>query len=116
MVNTARIAELIREPEKTHGLTEAIEEGAYHHMQSFSQHLVQLVVDDVVELEVAAAAATNRHDFEIAVEQAIRRKRVAEEGKTVAVDFSSLAEDEAEPEPEPQEEPVPGLRLAASDQ
>ena len=43
MVNTARIADLIREPEKTHGITEAIEDGAYHHMQSFSQHLVQLV-------------------------------------------------------------------------
>jgi twitching motility protein PilT len=114
MVNTARIAELIREPEKTHGLTEAIEEGGYHLMQSFSQHLVQLVVDDVVELEVAAAAATNRHDFEIAVDQALRRKRAADEGKTVSVDFSSLAEDEAEPEPE--EEPLPGLRLAASDQ
>ena len=106
MVNTARIADLIRSPEKTHGLTEAIDDGGYHNMQSFSQHLVQLVVDDVVELEVAAAAATNRHDFEIAVEQAIRRKRVAEEAKTV--------EDEAEPEPE--QEPVSELRLAASDQ
>jgi twitching motility protein PilT len=106
MVNTARVAELIRVPEKTHGLAEAIEDGGYHHMQSFSQHLVQLVVEDVVELEVAAAAATNRHDFEIAVEQAIRRKRVAEEAKTV--------EDEAEPEPE--QEPVSELRLAASDQ
>jgi hypothetical protein len=81
-------------------------------MQSFSQHLVQLVTDDVVELDVAAAAATNRHDFEIAVEQALRRKRVAEEGKSVAVDFTSLAEDEAEPEPEPEEAPASGLRLA----
>jgi twitching motility protein PilT len=116
MVNTARIADLIREPEKTHGLNEAIEDGGYHQMQSFSQHLVQLVVDDVVEIEVAAAAATNRHDFEIAVEQAIRRKRVAEDGKNVAVDFTSLAEDEAEPEPEPEPDPVPGLRLATSDQ
>ncbi|MGH3035624.1 MAG: type IV pilus twitching motility protein PilT, partial [Gaiellaceae bacterium] len=44
MVNTARIADLIREPEKTHGMTEAIEEGGYHHMQSFAQHLVELVV------------------------------------------------------------------------
>ena len=116
MVNTARIADLIREPEKTHGMTEAIEEGGYHHMQSFAQHLVELVVDDVVELEVAAAAATNRHDFEIAVEQALRRKRVAEEGKTVAVDFSSLAGEEAPPEAEPEEEPMPGLRLASSEQ
>jgi twitching motility protein PilT len=117
MVVTARIAELIREPEKTHGLTEAIEEGGYHHMQSFAQHLVELVVDDVVELDVAAAAATNRHDFEIAVEQALRRKRVAEEGSTVAVDFASLNDDEAPPEAaEPEEEPMPGLRLASSEQ
>ncbi|HXV58068.1 MAG TPA: PilT/PilU family type 4a pilus ATPase [Gaiellaceae bacterium] len=113
LVNTARIADLIRDPEKTHGITEAIEDGAFHQMQSFSQHLVQLVVDDVVELDVAAAAATNRHDFEIAVDQAIRRKRVADEGKRVAVDFSSLADEEAGPE-EP--EPVPGLRLAVSDE
>jgi twitching motility protein PilT len=120
LVNTARIADLIREPEKTHGITEAIEEGAYHQMQSFSQHLVQLVVDDVVELDVAAAAATNRHDFEIAVEQALRRKQVAAEGRTVAVDFSTLAEDEAEtaepPAPEVEEEPLPGLRLASAEQ
>jgi twitching motility protein PilT len=117
MVNTARIADLIREPEKTHGMTEAIEEGGYHHMQSFAQHLVELVVDDVVELEVAAAAATNRHDFEIAVEQALRRKRVAEEGTTVAVDFTSLADEEAPPEAaEAEDEPMPGLRLASSEQ
>jgi twitching motility protein PilT len=117
MVNTARIADLIREPEKTHGMTEAIEEGGYHHMQSFAQHLVELVVDDVVELEVAAAAATNRHDFEIAVEQALRRKRVADEGTTVAVDFTSLVDEEAPPEAaEPEDEPMPGLRLASSEQ
>ncbi|MGH3058116.1 MAG: type IV pilus twitching motility protein PilT [Gaiellaceae bacterium] len=117
MVVTARIADLIREPEKTHGMTEAIEEGGYHHMQSFAQHLVELVVDDVVELEVAAAAATNRHDFEIAVEQALRRKRVAEEGTTVAVDFTSLAGEEGPPEAaEPEEESMPGLRLASSEQ
>ncbi len=117
MVVTARIADLIREPEKTLGMTEAIEEGGYHHMQSFAQHLVELVVDDVVELEVAAAAATNRHDFEIAVEQALRRKRVAEEGTTVAVDFTSLASEEAPPEAaEPEEESMPGLRLASSEQ
>ena len=34
----------------------------------------------------------------------------------MAVDFASLAEDEAEPEPEPEELPASGLRLAASDQ
>ena len=74
MVNTARIADLIRDPLKTDGILEAIEDGGYHHMQSFSQHLVQLVLDERAEFEVAATAATNRHDFEIAVQQAARLK------------------------------------------
>jgi twitching motility protein PilT len=76
MVNTARIADLIRDPLKTEGITEAIEEGGYHHMQSFAQHLVQHVLDEKVEFETAATAATNRHDFEIAVQQALRAKQV----------------------------------------
>jgi twitching motility protein PilT len=80
MVNTARIADLIRES-RVEEITEAIEDGSFHLMQSFSQHLVRLVLDDAVEFETAAAAATNRHDFEIAVDQALRRKRV-EEGVT----------------------------------
>ncbi|HEX2046014.1 MAG TPA: PilT/PilU family type 4a pilus ATPase [Gaiellaceae bacterium] len=103
LVNTARIADLIREPEKTEGITDAIEEGSFHHMQSFSQHLVRLVVEDVVDREVAAAAATNRHDFEIAVERALRES-------------SAVAAVAAEDEPgAPEDEPVPGLRLAASE-
>ena len=50
-----------------------------------------------------------------ALQGALRRKRVADEGKTVAVDFTSLAEEEAPAEPEPDEERLPGLRLAGSD-
>jgi twitching motility protein PilT len=104
MVNTARVADLIREPEKTDGIVDAIEDGAYHHMQSFSQHLVGLVLDGVVDRETAAAAATNAHDFEIAVEQALRRKRVE-------------SADSAPQEPvQEEDEPMPGLRLAASEQ
>jgi twitching motility protein PilT len=78
MVNTARIADLIRDAAKTDGIPEAIEDGEFHEMQSFSQHLVQLVLEGLVELETAASAATNRHDFEIAVQQALRRKQAAE--------------------------------------
>jgi twitching motility protein PilT len=74
MVNTARIADLIRDPAKTDGIPEAIADGDFHQMQTFAQHLVELVLDDLVDLETAAAAATNRHDFEIAVQQALRRK------------------------------------------
>ena len=105
MVNTARVADLIREPEKTEGLTDAIEEGGFHHMQSFSQHLVQLVLDEEVEFETAATAATNRHDFEIAVQQAVRAKQAGEPSR------AAQAEDIAE-DPEPEEESQ-ALRLAS---
>ena len=108
MVNTARIADLIRDPLKTEGITEAIEEGGFHHMQSFSQHLVQLVLDELVDYETAANAATNRHDFEIAVQQAIRKKQVAETGGGPAVDFNDLESEE------PDEDELSGLRLAPS--
>jgi twitching motility protein PilT len=107
MVNTARIADLIREPEKTEQIADAIEDGGFHDMQSFAQHLVQLVLDEHVDLETAAGAATNRHDFEIAVQQALRKKQVAGKGGGAAVDFEDLTEDE------PAEEQPLGLRLAS---
>ena len=75
MVNTARIAELIREPEKTEGSPRRSRKARFHHMQSFPQHLVQLVLDGPSTFETAAAAATNRHDFELAVQQALRHRR-----------------------------------------
>lgn len=103
MVNTARIADLIREPEKTEQITEAVEEGGFHHMQSFSQHLVQLVLDDAVELETAAAAATNRHDFELAVQRALRRRQAGADAPVV--DYADAEKDEPEDD-------FGGLRLA----
>jgi twitching motility protein PilT len=110
MTNTARIAELIRDG-RTDEITEAIEDGDFHHMQSFSQHLVQLVLDGLVEEETAGSAATNRHDFEIAVQQALRRKRAAEENGA-----PPEPEEPAEPATEPEEENEVGLRLASSDE
>jgi twitching motility protein PilT len=104
MVNTARIADLIRDPAKTDGISEAIEDGDFHSMQSFSQHLVQLVLEELVDLETAANAATNRHDFEIAVQQALRRKRAQSNGAPPAEPTSTE---------EPQEENGAGLRLAS---
>jgi len=77
MVNTARIADLIRDPMKTDQITDAIEDGAYHLMQSFQQHLVELVLAELVDLETATNAATNAHDFKIAIEHALKQKRRA---------------------------------------
>ena len=39
-------------------------------MQTFSKALIRLVLDGLVERETAANAASNRHDFEIALDHA----------------------------------------------
>jgi twitching motility protein PilT len=115
MVNTARIADLIRDGE-TDKITEAIEDGDFHKMQSFSQHLVQLVLADLVEEDVAANAASNRHDFEMAVQQALKRRRAEEK----AAEAEARAEAEAEEAKPDESDPVEngngaGLRVASAE-
>jgi twitching motility protein PilT len=107
MVNTARVADLIREG-RTDEIGEAIEDGGFHHMQSFTGHLVQLVLDELVDLETAVNVASNRHDFEIAVQKALRRKKAAEQAAAPA---EHDGEDAA-----PEEENEVRLRLASSEQ
>lgn len=80
MVNTSRVSDLIIDPEKTESLPEAIEEGEFHNMQSFSQHLVELVLQGLIEPEVAAGASGSKHDFEISLAKALKSKAAAEEG------------------------------------
>jgi twitching motility protein PilT len=89
LMNTARIAELIRDPAKTDAIPKAIEEGEVHAMQSFAQHLVELVLDGVVDREVACNAASNRHDFELALQHAERAK-LASERNGPAVEFDAV--------------------------
>jgi twitching motility protein PilT len=79
MVMNARIDELIRE-ERTNELQAAIEEGSFLDMQSFQQALINLVLVDSVEPEVAANASTNKHDFLVELEHALKRRKAEEEG------------------------------------
>jgi twitching motility protein PilT len=103
MVTNSRIADLIREG-KPESITDAIEEGAFFDMQSFTQALLDLVVGEYVDQEVAANAATNRHDFLVALERALKQKTAtirAEEQCTEAEKKAVAAESE-----------LPALRLA----
>ena len=95
MVTNARIADLIREgrPEEIH---DALADGGYLEMQTFLDALVGLVLNGIVEAEVAANAATNRHDFLIALQKA-ERQRVVDRAAPVA--------------PEPPPESPTGLRI-----
>ena len=69
MVTNARIAELIRE-RRADEIPDAIDDGAFFEMQTFATALISLVLEGLVERETAANAATNRHDFEIALDHA----------------------------------------------
>ena len=104
MVGNARIAELIRE-RRTDEITDAIADGEFFDMQTFSKALIELVLAGLVDREVAANAASNRHDFEIALDRAeklVLTKKVAAE-----------ARGEAPPEPEPEKDDgLPALRVA----
>jgi twitching motility protein PilT len=79
MVMNARIDELIRE-ERTNELQAAIEEGSFRDMQSFQQALINLVISDKVEPEVAANASTNKHDFLVELDHALKRRKAEEQG------------------------------------
>ena len=43
-------------------------------MQTFTQALIELVVAGEVDRETAANASTNRHDFLVALDQALKRQ------------------------------------------
>ena len=79
MVMNARIDELIRE-ERTNELQAAIEEGSFLHMQSFQQALINLVLSDAVEPEIAANSSSNKHDFLVELDHALKRRKAEEEG------------------------------------
>ena len=103
MVNNSRIADLIRE-QRAEEIPDAIAEGQFFDMQTFTQALIELVLAGEIDREVAANAATNRHDFLVALEQALKRQK------------AGIEQDRAlsEMEREPEETPVPGLRMAGS--
>jgi twitching motility protein PilT len=77
MVMNARIADLIREG-RADEITDAVAEGDFFDMQTFTQALIEHVLSGRVDGEVAANAATNRHDFLVSLEQAVKRKRAAD--------------------------------------
>src|ERR1700756_2835507 len=76
MIANARIADLIRD-NKPDEITEAIAEGDFFQMQTFSKALIQPVLEEKVDREVAANASSNRHDFLIALDRATKERAAA---------------------------------------
>src|SRR5947207_15385449 len=74
---TGTVRDMIREKDRTASLHDYIKESREQYgMQTFDQHLMDLVADDIVTYETALAAASNPADFQLQVRTLRRRSRV----------------------------------------
>jgi len=108
MVNNARIADLIRE-NRTEEIPDAIADGSFFHMQSFEQALIELVLAGDIDQETAANAASNQHDFRVALDQALKRQAA---GITREDERMAATPQAAVPE---EEEALPNLRVVPAE-
>ncbi len=109
MVTNSRIADLVRD-QKVEEVPDAIAEGEFFDMQTFTDALIELVLSNEIDRDVAANAATNRHDFLVALEQALKRQKAGIEHDRPLSEMAESSPDAAEPE----SAELPGLRLAGS--
>ena len=82
LICTGTVRDLIRDAKRIAALRDYIRDARDQYgMQTFDQHLMDLVADDVVTYETALAAATNPADFELQMRTLRRRSRVAAPGQ-----------------------------------
>jgi twitching motility protein PilT len=70
MVNHGRIAEAIVDPSSQPPILDLITDGEYYKMQTFDQHLFQLVQEQTVTVDDAVAIATRPHDLLVSLRNA----------------------------------------------
>jgi twitching motility protein PilT len=64
-VRDARLSEAVVDPDKTATIPDILSSGGYSGMQTFDQHLIELVVSGSIDLDTATTAASNPHDFSV---------------------------------------------------
>src|SRR5439155_49019 len=78
LICTAVARDLMKDPTPAQELHDYIAEAREQYgMQTFDQHLIELVMDEVVTYEAAVAATTNLKDFERQMRDEQRRARAA---------------------------------------
>src|SRR6266498_1496473 len=78
LLATGTARDMIRERDRTPSLHDYIKESREQYgMQTFDQHLMDLVADDIVTYETALAASSNASDFQLQMKTLRRRSRVA---------------------------------------
>jgi twitching motility protein PilT len=107
MIATPTIRDLIRDRNRVGEIKDYIEEGRDQYgMQSFDQHLMELVDNDVVTFETAKATASNPSDFELKLKTFRRTAKAA---------MSQPKQKQTEPEPWAEEELPEGFTAGGFD-
>ncbi|CAN5571674.1 type IV pilus twitching motility protein PilT [soil metagenome] len=70
MMMNGRIRDCVLDPDKTHEILDIVEQSEFYGMQTFDQALIKLYREGSVTLEDAKSAATNPHDFQLALQKA----------------------------------------------
>jgi twitching motility protein PilT len=70
LISTGRVSERILDPARTAEILEVVREGSFYGMQTFDQALLSLVQQQLVEVDDALEAASDRHDFELSLKKA----------------------------------------------
>ena len=85
LLATGPVRDMVRVKDRTPALHDYIKESREQYgMQTFDQHLMDLVADDVVTYETALAASSNPADFQLQVRTLRRRSRAASPGQAAA--------------------------------
>lgn len=69
-VNTPRLEEAVADPDKTDTIEDIVAAGSYSGMQTFDQHLLQLVLAGTVSIGGARLVSSNPHDFAVMLKRA----------------------------------------------
>jgi twitching motility protein PilT len=89
LVVTGTVRDLIRDTNRTGELRDYMRESREQYgMQTFDQHLMDLVSDDTVTYETALAASSNPADFELQMRTLRRRSRVVTTGDVPPAGFT----------------------------
>jgi twitching motility protein PilT len=95
MVCTATIRDLIRDRNRVSEIKDYIEEGRDQYgMQTFDQHLMALVDNDVVTYDTAKAASSNPGDFELKLQMLRRKSKVSTKKRASAENGDTDSGDE----------------------
>jgi twitching motility protein PilT len=97
LLATETVRDMIRERDRTASLNDYIKASREQYgMQTFDQHLMDLVADDAVTYETALAASSNPSDFQLQVKTLRRRSRVASPTPAPAAASAAPASDKPE--------------------